>query len=133
MNMKFNYTIEDVTESTTLNSSEGFIVKVPTSEVTSKELSIKVNVTVNGKVYKAYQYNPADSEMQAVTPGVIEPTEENISASINLGLVTSKVVITKYDSTTDKPLPGAKLVLKDSDGDVITSWTSTNKEKLSKL
>ena len=114
------------TESTTLNSSEGFIVKVPTSEVTSKELSIKVNVTVNGKVYKAYQYNPADSEMQAVTPGVIEPTEENISASINLGLVTSKVVITKYDSTTDKPLPGAKLVLKDSDGDVITSWTSTN-------
>ena len=114
------------TESTTLNSTEGFIIKVPTSEITSKELSIKVNVTVNGKVYKAYQYNPADADMQATTPAVIEPTEENISASINLGLVTSKVTVVKYDSTTNKPLAGAKLVVKDSDGDVVTRWTSTN-------
>ena len=112
-------------EATTLNSTEGFKVLVPTNEIESTELNIKVNVTANGVVYKALEYTPADGEMQKVTPGVIEPTEEKVTTSIDLNLITSKVKVIKYDANTNNVLPGAELVLKDSDGEVITSWTST--------
>lgn len=120
-------------EKTTFASTEGFIIKVPASEASSN-LNIKVTVTVSGQVYKAYEYVPEDSTMQTVTPGKIEPTTENVSTSINLGLTPvtpdepepSKVTVTKYDSTTDKILPGAKLVIKDSTGKIVESWTSTN-------
>lgn len=113
-------------ENTTLNNSEGFIVKIPVSDVTDTNLNIKVNVTANGLIYKALEYTPANSEMQKVTPGDIIPVEDKVATSIDLGLTTSKVTVTKYDSLTEQPLPGAKLVLKDSEGEVITSWTSTN-------
>ena len=114
------------TESTTLNSSEGFIIKVPANEVSSTQLNIKVTVKVKGVVYKAYQYNPGDADMQAVTPGVIEPTEEDVEASINVGLTTSKVSVIKYDSNTNNILSGAVLAIVDEAGEEITSWTSTN-------
>ena len=112
-------------EGTTFSNNEGFIVKVPTNEIESTTYSLKVNVTANGVVYKALEYTPADGDMQKVTPGTIEPSEDKITASVDLSLVTSKVRVIKYDAKTNNILPGAKLVLKDSDGDVITSWTST--------
>lgn len=112
-------------EGTTLNNNEGFIIKVPSNEVSSTSLNIKVNVIANGLVYKALEYTPSNSDMQKVTPGVIVPTEEKVATSIDLGLTTSKVRIIKYDATTNQPLGGAKLVVKDSKGEVITSWTST--------
>lgn len=114
------------TEKTTFSKDEKFFIRVPVSDVTSNELNIKVNVTANGVVYKAYEYTPANTNMQAVTPGDIEPTEDKVTTSIDLSLATSKVTITKYDLMTNNPLPGAKLVLKDSNGEVVEKWTSTN-------
>lgn len=112
-------------EATTLNSSEGFIIKVPTSKVTKTSFNIKVNVTANGVIYKAYKYVPDNETMQSITPAVIEAEEDKVSTSIDLSVSTSKVTITKYDEKTNQPLAGAKLVLKDANGEVITSWTST--------
>ena len=37
------------------------------------------------------------------------------------------VTISKQDATTDKELPGARLVLKDSKGNIVEEWTSTDK------
>ncbi|MDO4996487.1 MAG: SpaA isopeptide-forming pilin-related protein [Bacilli bacterium] len=113
------------TEATTLNSTEGFIIKVPVTEVTSTSLNVKVNITANGVSYKALEYTPGNPDMQKVTPGIIQPTEEKVTTSINLGLSTTKVRVIKYDSTTNQPLGGAVLVVKDSNGEVITRWTST--------
>lgn len=39
----------------------------------------------------------------------------------------TKVEISKQDITTKKELPGAKLEIKDSDGNTVESWTSTDK------
>lgn len=39
----------------------------------------------------------------------------------------TKVEISKQDATTGKELPGAKLSLKDAKGNVIDTWTSTEK------
>ena len=43
--------------------------------------------------------------------------------------VTTKVVISKQDITTKKELPGAKLVIKNSKGEVVEEWTSTSTSK----
>lgn len=43
---------------------------------------------------------------------------------------TTKISITKYDITNKKELPGAKLCVKDADGNVIDEWVSTNEEHL---
>ena len=42
---------------------------------------------------------------------------------------TTKVKISKRDITTKEELPGAKLVIKDANGNVKASWTSTNEPK----
>ena len=41
----------------------------------------------------------------------------------------TKVKISKQDITTKKELPGAKLVIKNAEGKVVESWTSTNEPK----
>ncbi|MGN1144150.1 MAG: collagen binding domain-containing protein, partial [Anaerovoracaceae bacterium] len=42
---------------------------------------------------------------------------------------TTKVYISKMDITNNAELPGAHLVLKDSEGEVVADWTSTGKPK----
>lgn len=112
-------------ETTTFNSDEAFIVKVPTTSIKESSLEITVNVEANGVIYKAYKYVPEEQTMQSVTPGLIEAEEDKVSTSIKLGLTTSKVTVTKLDEKTDQPLAGAVLVLKNEEGKEITRWTST--------
>ena len=58
-----------------------------------------------------------------------------ISAKVDSSSVTlediqnakTQIVISKIDSATGKELPGAKLEIKDKDGKIIESWTSTDK------
>ncbi len=64
-------------------------------------------------------------------PIPVEITEDG--QEINLGSVVNehtKVQISKQDFTTGKELPGAKLELRDQDGKVVESWTSTDKPHL---
>ena len=117
-------------EATTFNSGENFIVKVPASEVKSNNISIKVNITANGKIYKAYEYTPSDSNMQKVTPGDIILEDEKVSTSLNLSLSSTKVSIIKLDATNDKPVEKAILVLKDSKGTEIEKWPTTKEAKV---
>ena len=110
---------------TTFNSNEKFRVKVPVSKVTKSKIDIKVTISGTGKVYKAYEYQPEVQSQQNVTPAVITPIEEKVNTSITLNISTSKITIVKVDKATGNAIAGAKLVLKDSNGKQITSWTST--------
>lgn len=105
---------------TKLAANESFYVRIPANKVTSTE--IKVTVTATGKgIYKnAYVYCPDNGEQDIA---ILE--DETVSATLDLELSTSKVTIVKVDAQTDKAIAGAKLVLKDSSGRTITSWTST--------
>ena len=47
--------------------------------------------------------------------------------AITLYNIKTKVEITKYDITGTNPLPGAKLQVKDLDGNVMDEWTSADK------
>lgn len=110
---------------TTFSSSETFRVKVPVSKVDGTKETIKVKISATGKIYKAYEYQPDVQNQQNVTPSVITPVEENVETSIDLSISTSKITIVKIDKATGNAIAGAKLVLKDSEGNEITSWTST--------
>ena len=50
--------------------------------------------------------------------------------AITLYNIKTKVEITKYDITGTNPLPGARLQVKDLDGNVMDEWTSTDKAHL---
>lgn len=110
-------------EKTTFNAGEKFIIKVPGSKVTGTELDIKVTAKATGYVTKAYEYTPVNDTMQPVA--LIETETQNVSSTITLSIDNSKVTIIKVDKSTNQPLAGAKLVVKDSAGNTITGWTST--------
>ena len=110
-------------EKTTFNAGEKFIIKVPGSKVTGTELDIKVTAKATGYVTKAYEYTPVNDTMQPVA--LIETETQNVSSTITLSIENSKVTIIKVDKSTNQPLAGAKLVVKDSAGNTITGWTST--------
>ena len=110
-------------EKTTFNAGDKFIIKVPGSKVTGTELDIKVTAKATGYVTKAYEYTPVNNTMQPVA--LIETETQNVSSTITLSIENSKVTIIKVDKSTNQPLAGAKLVVKDSAGNTITGWTST--------
>ena len=111
---------------TTFGPGETFRIKVPASSVTSTKASIKVTATGTGVVYKAYEYQPTDLSMQPVTAAIPEKETVKATADLTLEIESSKVSIVKVDKNTQNALPGATLVLKDSAGNVVTSWKSTN-------
>ncbi len=116
---------KDGNEKTSFSANETFRVQVPVSDVNESLVDIKVTISATGKIYKAYEYQPEPQDQQNITPSIISPVEENVETTINLTISTSKITIVKVDKTTDNAIAGAKLVLKDSEGNEITSWTST--------
>lgn len=112
------------TKAFSMKNNESFKVKVPASSLKDTNLSIKVKASGKGNAsYMAYEYQPVDASMQNVA--LLEKIEKEVSSDLTLEISSSKVTIVKIDSVTKQPIAGAKLVLKDSDGKVITNWTST--------
>lgn len=104
--------------------NETFIVKVPTSSISSLSSEFKVNVTAKGNINKAYSYDPSNAKYQSVV--ALYPESKNIADTINLKInLTTEVQISKVDATTNKELPGATLTVKDANGKVIETWVST--------
>lgn len=107
-----------------VNVGEAFKIKVPATSVSSVNENIKVNATgMQTASYKAYEYRPVKSNMQPVA--LFEKIEKQGTASVTLTIDSAQVSITKVDYNTKEALAGAKLVLKDSKGGVITEWRST--------
>ena len=106
-------------------ADQKFRVKVPSNSVTANKLSVSVKVEATGSVNKVYEYKPSSTKMQNFIPSTLVPETTNVSDNLKLNASSSKVTIVKLDKATNKTLAGAKLVVKDSSGKVISSWTST--------
>ena len=109
----------------TIGVKDKFRVKVPVSSVNGTSLTIALSAQATGVVYKAYEYQPTDDTMQAVTVSIPEKQPVNVTAKLSLKIDSSKVSIVKVDSKTKNAIAGATLVVKDSSGTIVTSWTST--------
>ena len=116
-------------EKNTFGTGEKFIVKVPVSSLNSLSSEFKVSVNANGSIKQAYLYEPVKSNFQNVA--VIYPKNSNLSDTTNLKLnLTTKVEISKVDATTSEEIPGATLTIKNSKGEVVKTWVSTNKPEV---
>ncbi len=111
----------------TFNAKESFKIKVPVSAV-SDFLSIDAVINATGSVYKAYEYQPSDKGVQSVIPVVLTREDTPVSATIKVNLETSKVRIIKLDKKTNSPISGAKLVVKDEDGNQVAAFISSEEE-----
>ena len=101
-----------------------FKIKVPASSLNTTSQSIKVSVNgISAVCYTVSEYQPTDSKMQNVA--LYESYNKKVTKELVLQISSSMVSIKKVDAKTNQPIEGAKLVLKDSSGNVITEWTST--------
>ena len=107
-----------------VDADKSFKVKVPSTSVTTKTVDFDVKATATGNsYYMAYEYQPTNQKMQNVA--LLEKTNDKVEASAKLHIDSSRLSVIKIDANTKKPLAGAKLVLKDSRGNVITTWVSS--------
>ena len=118
---------------TSVKSGDKVYAKVPSSVITDGQ-TVTLSVTVKGSRTKqaAYLYQPSESKYQNITPGITYPKTETATATVKVKATKdkkTKVKISKRDITTKEELPGAKLVIKDANGNVKASWTSTNEPK----
>ena len=120
---------------TSVKSGDKVYVKMPVSSIKEGQTAT-ISLAVKGSSTKqvAYLYQPSTSTIQNITPGITYPVTETASASIKVTATRPKTVITKVkiskqDITTKEELPGAKLVIKDANGNVKASWTSTSTPK----
>ena len=116
---------------TTFNSSESFVVNVPVAQKDSISGSVELMVSGEGVVYKTYTYTSNNGQYQDVAPTeVYEEITKIVSSVLTLNFEKdpelTKVKISKQDITTKKELPGATLVIKNSKGEVVDTWVSTN-------
>lgn len=115
-------------KSFTLGVNDTFKVKIPASSIT-KGTTINMTATANGNtIYKAYEYAPTNSDMQRVA--LLEKTTPSVKATTKVSVATTKLTIKKIDATTNKPLAGAVLVLKNANGKEVARWTTTVNEHI---
>ena len=115
-------------KSFTLGANDTFKVKVPASSIT-KGTTLNITATANGNtIYRAYEYQPTDSDMQNVA--LLEKTPTSVKATTKVSMLTTKLTIKKVDEKTNKPLAGAVLVLKNANGKELARWTTTVNEHI---
>ena len=116
-------------EKTTFSNGESFVIYVPASSISNGSSgSVKLTVSAEGVTYRTYSYTTGNSRYQDVAPSEIyEEVTETISEEITFTYEkeSTKVKISKQDITTKEELPGATLVVKDKDGNVVEEWVST--------
>ena len=130
-NLSKDYTINvtNKPEGTKINKvSGGFTITIPESSVKVGTISMKVTVSGSYTKYNVYKYDSSNSTYQDMAAAF--PENIDLADSITLSLTKEPeptvIYISKQDITNKQELPGATLVIKDSNGKVVKEWVSTN-------
>ena len=108
----------------TFKKGEQFIVVTPNS---SSEGTIKVKIAATGKAKRVYNYTTGSSYYQDLIPVKVYTVEtKSVSTTIKLSFKSevTKLNISKQDITSKAELPGATLIIKDTNGNVVDTWIS---------
>lgn len=118
----------------TLKDNGNLVVKVPVNSIPEDmEIAIKLSVTVTGINDDAYYYF-ATSDYQKLLYGELLNAPVTLSDEVNMvvrntnKIIDFPVIISKTDITKTKEVPGATLVITDSNKNVVATWVSTNEE-----
>lgn len=136
------------TGSKTEKVAEGFVITVPASSVGSNSVSFTANVTASKNVVSTYVYYPSAGAYQPVAVPYSETV--NLSDKVSLNIVgktpvkpqkneevvvenpknSCVVSVIKRAKDTNKILEGATFELRDANGNVVSTWTSTMEAKV---
>ena len=128
---KYSISISGVEGATYEQNGNDFYVAVPNTSVKDGEtVTVTVKVTASKSISIAKKYE-CGSGNQVVTINDVEKSNKNsdkeISGSITKEKRITKLKISKQDLTNKKELPGATLILKNSKGEEIDKWVSSDK------
>ena len=101
-----------------------------TAQVSGNKLTVSPSTGTTMTVTFTKAKAGSDAEIYTLTSNgyqrVISGGSVSASCKVTFTHRTTTVRISKQDITTERELPGAKLVLKDSTGATVDSWTSTS-------
>ena len=107
-------------------------VKVPVNKIgNNKQITISLNVSSTYKAQRGYYYFHSDA-YQKVLYNELQDVNKPVNDSIKMVVrnkVDFDVTISKSDITQSKEIPGATLVVKDKNGNILYTWVSTNESK----
>ncbi len=117
----------DMNAKTSFAVGEKLYVKVPASSVEEGEtISFNISLKSNGIVKKVYEYRSSNSSLQRIVTPTLYTTTIDVATTATLAVtktatetVKTKVEIVKVDASDNQILAGAKLVLKDQDGNIV--------------
>jgi len=121
----FKVSLTNAPSGTTYEKGSNYIkIIVPADKVSSLSTNIKFSVNNSKNVYYAYTYTTSSSSYQTMAVPFKETKTASSSASVELER-TASATISKQDITTSEELPGASLVVTNSNGKIIDEWVST--------
>ena len=133
----YNVTLNNEPSGTQIDWVDGgFTISIPYSKVKEGTTNIGVNINAIAYDHNVYKYVPNDSSYQ----NMLAVYSEKVNLSDSLTLSINKeieeepedptvIVISKRDITNSEELPGATLIIRDKDGDIVEKWISTNEPK----
>ena len=110
--------------------NETFQVKVPFNNNNTSSKDLKIKATASSSGYQVYEYQPTNTAMQSVV--LLDKTEKSSSTELTLTMEYTAVSVIKIDANTKQSLAGATLVLKDANGNQVSSWETTINEHVIK-
>ena len=84
-----------------------------------KDTKLKAIVTASISIDKIYKYTPSGTSHQSLVYAYIDGTPKTVQKEISFTFQANRIPISKQDATTGQELPGATLVLKDQNGNVV--------------
>lgn len=131
----YDVKLDNAPEGTTISKDGNKVyIKVPANKVTTEGVEVSLKANNSKDVYTSYIYTPNN----AIYQNLAMPFKDTKTASATGTLKVVKEIenggasISKQDITNKKELPGATLVVKDYDGNVIEQWVSTNEPHIIK-
>lgn len=109
-----------------LTDSEDKFVEEWTTDGTEHEIIGKLVV---GKSYKFSEVK-APKGYTLATPHSFKVGDDSYTHVLKMENIITKTNVSKKSITTQDELPGAQLVVKDMNGNIVDKWTSTNEEHL---
>lgn len=116
---------------TSFENNSTIYIKVP---VESFNKDAKITLTIKsttaigeGRIKECVYTGTSSDEYQKII--IYTPSNDELSKSITFSVNKATVQISKQDITNKKEVEGATLTIKNSNGDIVNTWVSDNKQK----
>ena len=135
---KLKYSLTNVPKgSLVVKSGNGVKVKIPVAKIDEgNQLKFSLNVSGTYNKQEAYYYYHSSKYQKILFQDALDRTvsvQDSVNMIVRNYPDTHEIEISKTDVTQSKEVPGATLTVKDSTGNLVSTWVSTDKPNKLKL